>query len=251
MEDLILMSKAEALEYSEALLAGGLVVVIIGGCLVGTGVGGSAGIGVAGFGMFALMLSFWLHQYALDPPQLNYKQPERLIPLNVRFPSSVTTSLPALAQVARNANVLVPTGKCMLDAVERYWGAKQASDTAWMLRKRISHDQLVSVLTFQLQQFARGTAEFSTSLRINPAFNNATVRQFQSLYADDSKRAMLLQALRGLGFGPEAFAILDTQLQRLDPATVKPDTLKRSLTAISTKTKLSSAKWADLLYRMA
>ncbi|MFY7953843.1 MAG: hypothetical protein ACOVT5_15185, partial [Armatimonadaceae bacterium] len=155
-EDILLQTKIWALDMSNKLLAGGSVLICIGGIAIATGVGGFAGVGLVTSGAWALMMSFWLHQYALDPPQAGYTQAAALNPMNVKFTAPQLTAIPALGQLAKSGNMLVPTGKCMLDSLERFYGAKLAGDAAWKLRQRIGHDQLAALMSFHLGQYSRG-----------------------------------------------------------------------------------------------
>jgi len=249
-EELVLLSKERALAFSTALEVGSLLIVIAGVALVASEVGGGAGLGLLGAGGIGLMLSFWLHQYALDPPRPDFRVAERLILTKVRFPSATLAALPALAPLSRSGNVLVPTAKCLLDSVERYWGAKAAGDAEWMQRKRIGHDHLVANLAFQLQQYSRAHAELAAQLKTNPAVNAAMFSRFRAIMADDNQRVRVYQRFSELGFGPEAIRVLDQKLRSAAAGSIKPDTAKRVLTSLAAESKVASAYWTELLYRM-
>jgi hypothetical protein len=250
-EDILIQSKAWALDMSQKLAAGGAVLVVVGGAAIWTGVGGFGGVGLVTSGGLALMLSFWLHQYALDPPQANYTAKERLIPLNVKFTAPQLTAIPALGQVGRAGNILVPTGQCMLDALERYQGAKLADDGPWMLRQRIAHDQLAALMALHLGQYSRAITGVSGKLKINPTVTPTVVSDFLNQYADTAKRTQIHNVLTGAGIAPAALPVIDAQLEQVVPANYAPDTIKKYMSYLSRDTKTGGTKLADLLYRLA
>jgi hypothetical protein len=250
-EDILLQTKLWALDMSNKLLAGGSVLVCIGGVAVWTGVGGFAGVGLVTAGGIAMMLSFWLHQYALDPPQAGYTQAAALNPMNVKYTGPQLTAIPALGQLAKSGNMLVPTGKCMLDSLERYYGAKLAGDAAWQLRQRIGHDQLAALMSFHLGQYSRGLTGMSGKLKINPAVNPTVMSDFLTQYQDPAKKAQLQSVLTSAGFTPADIVIIETQLQQVVPANVTSALTKTYISNLSKDTKAGGVKLADLLFRFA
>jgi hypothetical protein len=211
INDTVLQSKFEAGRLADKLMAGGAVLVIIGGAVIMVG-GNPVGIGIAAAGGFAWFVAGWLYAYSNDPPQPNFARPVIATPLNVQLPPATANPYPDLARAVRCSNTLAPVVRGMLDAVERLKGADAAGNASWRSGHKDGHDFLGACLVTRMNQLARAYVDASKVPALNLSYTAASLQAKARKLTIPPYKGQFSQAMAGVGFEPEAILALNNML---------------------------------------
>jgi hypothetical protein len=241
----VLQSKFEAGRLADKLLAGGAILVVIGGIVIL--LENPVGIGIVAAGGFAGFVAGWLYAYSNDPPQPNFARPVIATPLNVQLPPATANPYPDLARAVRCSNTLVPVVRGMLDAVERLKGADAAGNALWRSGHKDGHDFLAACLVTRLNQLARAYTDIAKIPAVNRNYTAATLQAQAAKLVVPANLAKFNQALTGCGFSPDSIIALDNLLRNFDSTGIAPGyskTVFQSLAQeLTTSAKVFDQSW--------